>query len=71
MPFCQYTKESLQDKGNQQIEGEHCTLTRSELQDIFNVKEREGCMDIIEKIMLKLRKHICYPKVCRGKAIVA
>ena len=48
MPFCQYTKESLQDKGNQQIEGEHCTLTRSELQDIFNVKEHEDCMDIIE-----------------------
>ena len=45
MPFCQHTKESLQDKGYQQLEGDRCVLTKKELDAIFSAKDREDCME--------------------------
>ena len=38
MPFCQYTKEPVQDKGYQQLEGDRCVLTKKELDIIFDAK---------------------------------
>ena len=50
LPFCQYTKDSLQDKGYQQIEGDRCVLTKQELQELFAIKEKEDCIEDITEI---------------------
>ena len=46
MPFCQYTKEKLQDKGYQQIEGNRCKISIHELREIFSLSEKENCKEI-------------------------
>ena len=45
MPFSQYTKDSIQDKGYQQIEGDRCSLSKEELDEIFFIKNEEDCME--------------------------
>ena len=45
MPFCQYTKEKLQDKGYQQIEGDRCKINIKELREIFAFSQEEGCSE--------------------------
>ena len=45
MPFYQYTKDSIQDKGYQQVEGDRCRLTKKELEEIFFIKDQEDCME--------------------------
>ena len=50
MPFCQYTKESLQDKGYQQLDGDRCVLTSKELEEIFDCKGQEDCMEEISEL---------------------
>ena len=46
MPFCQDTKEKLQDKGYQQIEGNRCKISIHELREIFSLSEKENCKEI-------------------------
>lgn len=45
MPFSQYTKDKIQDKGYQQIEGDRCTLTKEELEEVFFLKKKEDSME--------------------------
>ena len=41
MPFCQETKDSVQDKGYQQLEGSRCKISVKDLKEIFQFAQRE------------------------------
>ena len=60
MPFCQYVKDSVQDKGYQQIEGDRCKISVKDLQEIFDFSQkecyREKVPDLPEEDKLLVKK---------------
>lgn len=66
MPFSQYTKDSIQDKEYQLIEGDQRTLNNQELEEIFFYKTEEDCMDkpieLSNKEILVLKKALLLSK---------
>lgn len=66
MPFSQYTKDGIQDKEYQLIEGDQRTLNNQELEEIFFYKTEEDCMDkpieLSNKEILVLKKALLLSK---------
>ena len=65
-PFCQDTKEKIQDKGYQQIEGNRFKITIKGLRQIFQLSEKESCShhfpDITEEDEHLLKKAYLFTK---------
>ena len=48
--FCQYVKDSVQDKGYQEIEGDRCKISVKDLKEIFDFSQKEGYREEVPEI---------------------